>query len=769
MAPRASRILTFTLISGTLAATIVAGSPVARADDGDPGFTDPGVARISLLTGSVDVKRADSGDVVAASLNAPLGIGDFLSTRDDARAELELGHRTAFRVAPDSQIRFTRLDPGSNVAQLAEGTVEVRLFDGDGAHPEVDTPNATILPRNDGRYRVTVDADGDSRITVRSGVASVAVVDGPSQDVQAGTSVFVRGSGANAQIDEADAIAYDSFDAWNGEQDRREADDSYAYADDRYVGAGDLGRYGSWQDVPGYGEAWHPTYAADFAPYRDGRFAWEPYYGWTWVSAEPWGWAPYHYGRWFYANDVGWCWSPARYEVPQYRPALVAFLSFGGGGGFDAGFGNIGWVPLAPYEAFHPWWGRGYGDHDFGGGYGNRTVVNVTNVTNITNVRNVTIDNYRNIDAPGAIVAIGHENFVGGHFEHPLNVTAAQLREQHAIVARGVVPIVPTRANLAFGGGGIRETARTTSPAFASFATKTPVPKIHSFDEQRDAVRAVAVRTYPNAAAAIDGGRVRERSMTSPNSETVGARAAATRPTETRTDFAQRPATVDVRRPDTTGEGRPVPTELGRTSPWSRFDDRGNAATASNARENADASRGETYRDERSSAPTVVRGDAPSPAEDRVTREPRARTPATSRDEASPATPVVRGDAPTITRDDASTVTRAPRRETPSTFRGTDAPSYAEHGTTRTTARENGFGTVTTPQDRFARPNRTVEERSANVREPASFATQPRAHEPAPVVRDEPSRTDGSRRTEAERATAPHPTHAERDADHVSR
>ena len=101
---------------------------------------------------------------------------------------------------------------------------------------------------------------------------------------------------------------------------------------------------------------------------------WEPYYGWTWVDNEPWGWAPFHYGNWFYAADYGWAWYPGAYAVARpyvYRPALVAFFSFGGGGGnFSVGFGNVGWVPIAPYEPFHPWWGNGGGY-----GYGGTTVV----------------------------------------------------------------------------------------------------------------------------------------------------------------------------------------------------------------------------------------------------------------------------------------------------------------------------------------------------------------------------------------------------------
>ena len=88
---------------------------------------------------------------------------------------------------------------------------------------------------------------------------------------------------------------------------------------------------------------------------------------------------------------AGWCWWPGAVRQPHYwRPALVGFFGFGGGGGgvsIGIGFGNVGWVPLAPHEAWHPWYGRGwYGQ----GGY-NRTLVNNTIIRN-TNIYNV----YRN-------------------------------------------------------------------------------------------------------------------------------------------------------------------------------------------------------------------------------------------------------------------------------------------------------------------------------------------------------------------------------------
>ena len=84
--------------------------------------------------------------------------------------------------------------------------------------------------------------------------------------------------------------------------------------------------------MPDYGQVWTPYATAGWAPYRDGRWVWEPFYGWTWVSYEPWGWAPYHYGRWFFYGS-SWCWWPGPLSVypayyPVWAPAYVSFFGF---------------------------------------------------------------------------------------------------------------------------------------------------------------------------------------------------------------------------------------------------------------------------------------------------------------------------------------------------------------------------------------------------------------------------------------------------------
>lgn len=467
-----------------LCSAFIFSAAVPASADAPP--ADPGVARLGLLTHEVDVTRADSGDVFAATLNTPLSIGDDITTLDDAYAEIQFDYAASLRVAPDTQLRFTQLDPGDHVAQLAQGSVDMREFRGLDAHPEIDTPGAAIRPGSSGSVRVTVDGDGNTEVTVRAGQADVTAA-ASTQTVTEGTSVMVTGSGDGAQIAAIGSVPLDAFDTFNNDRDAYlERFHDQRYVDAGLVGADDLDGYGHWIATADYGQVWVPDNQDDgWAPYHSGRWVWEPYYGWTWVAAEPWGWAPYHYGNWFYAAGTGWCWYPGSYAAaaPVYRPALVAFFSFGGGN-IGVSFGNVGWVPIAPGEPFHPWWG-------YGGV--NTTVINTTVVNNYI---------YRNGSAPGGAVAVTNGSFSRGNFSHVTPVTPEQFAAVEPV--RGLVPIVPTSRNLGFDGAKLAPLETTSQPGgrFAGFAPPAAAPK--PFALQRAAVAGAASSAYPERAQTFE-------------------------------------------------------------------------------------------------------------------------------------------------------------------------------------------------------------------------------------------------------------------------
>lgn len=122
---------------------------------------------------------------------------------------------------------------------------------------------------------------------------------------------------------------------------------------------------------------------------------------------------------------------------------MVGFFGFGEPGfgvSLGFGYGNVGWVPLAPFERYRPWYGRG-----FTGGR-NVAIVNNTNITNV----------YRNARFSGAVTGLRAGDFgrvgVGRNaFVRPNSADLAR-----AGVVSGGTPFAPGRNSSArsFGAAG---------------------------------------------------------------------------------------------------------------------------------------------------------------------------------------------------------------------------------------------------------------------------------------------------------------------------
>jgi hypothetical protein len=445
------------------------------------------VARISALNGTVTVKQGDSGDTVAAAINAPMIVGDYLATGNGSRAEIQIDDASFVRASEDVQLRFTRMDPTDHTLQLAAGTIEVSLIKVTDGRPQVETPSIRIKPEEAGAYRITVTSDGDTLLTVRSGQADLIAPQG-TQTITQGVTVAIHGSSANPTFRTIQTIAYDDFDTWNSDRDKF-AWRAYAnaYASPDIVGQADLSNYGQWVSSANYGYVWAPYNQYGWAPYRYGRWSWVNNCGWTWVGYEPWGWAPYHYGRWFYAPAFGWAWYPGpRYYQSYWQPALVAFFNFGGGGGFGFGIGNIGWVPLGPYEPYYPY-------------YNVRHVTNITNITNIVNVTHVHNigTTYGNSRWPGGVTAVSAGSFSGGSKYQYVQVSQRDL--QDVTLAKGWLPVAPTKADTRFTQSPASVApAGPASPRFAAM----PAPKEEqTFDQQRATALTIAQRMTAQAQA----------------------------------------------------------------------------------------------------------------------------------------------------------------------------------------------------------------------------------------------------------------------------
>jgi len=327
----------------------------------------PGVARLSFVHGDVSQQRGDNGQWVAMTLNTPIEPGDRVSTGQDARAEFQLDYANVLRMSNNVTANITTLARNRIQVQVGLGLTTYSVLRGSEADSEIDTPNAAVHPLGEGEYRILVNSNAETQVIVRSGSADVSTPQG-STHVEKGQMITVAGT-ENAQYKTDPAPAKDEWDSWNNDRDKRIASaDSWQHTDRYYTGSEDLDRNGTWSEIPDYGPVWAPANVdPGWAPYRAGRWVYEPYYGWTWVSYEPWGWAPYHYGRWMVYGG-SWVWWPgpvAAYPgyYPIWSPAYVSFFGFGGGGwglsfGFGfGGWGRVGWLPVGPGDWYHPWYG----------------------------------------------------------------------------------------------------------------------------------------------------------------------------------------------------------------------------------------------------------------------------------------------------------------------------------------------------------------------------------------------------------------------------
>ena len=462
----------------------------------EPAKTDQGVGRISLIHGDVSTQRGDSGDWSAATLNQPVMTGDKVSTGDNARAEVQLDFANFLRLGPNAKANIANLTQKTIQIQLGQGLANYTVSKDSEAEPEIDTPNVSLHPaHHDGVFRIEVRPDGDTIIIVRKGEAQLSTPEG-SAVVHSGEMATVRGDSNSAQYKITDAPDHDAWDQWNADRDHMiQNAQSWKHTNHYYAGSQDLDAYGSWKNVPDYGDVWVPNEPDGWVPYRDGNWTYEPYYGWTWVGYEPWGWAPYHYGRWF-SYGGGWAWWPGPVYGgyrPFWAPAYVSFWGWGGGFGFGVGWGGwggFGWLPLGPCDWYHPWWGgyggrfgwagRGWGDRGWRDGrYGGFAPLHGgTRFSNVANLHDAHISR-----------ALSTVN--AGHFGTGRVSAMAATREQigGARMMAGNLPVVPSRASLSASGRAAAPSTIRNGGSERFFGTHNNMARPVSFQQQTASLR----------------------------------------------------------------------------------------------------------------------------------------------------------------------------------------------------------------------------------------------------------------------------------------
>jgi FecR protein len=336
----------------------------------------PNAARIERVDGEVGLDRSlDNNGAptqwLAATPNLPITVGDRIYVRDNSRASLAFTGRDFARLEPRSSLDVLSLSNRRTQLALRDGSC---VFNVGALAPnelfEVATPLGAVDFDQPGLYQVGINDNGNTVISVLSGLAQVVGLGGSGQISKGEVLTLVGQTASDVVLSRLEPTyagnlvndyysyqyptlydgRYTSYDAYLNDPyyyDPYNRYVSYQYVPDIIPGVEDLDAYGDWQDVSGYGHCWHPRVDAAWVPYQQGYWTTDEPYGLTWVSTEPWGYAPYHYGRWAYLSNQ-WFWVPDSINTqPAYAPALVAFVPL-------PQANEVGWVPLAPSDPYLP-------------------------------------------------------------------------------------------------------------------------------------------------------------------------------------------------------------------------------------------------------------------------------------------------------------------------------------------------------------------------------------------------------------------------------
>jgi hypothetical protein len=427
-----------------IAGFVFGGATLAMADDDPPSR----VGRLSYTEGTVSFHTADDTDWVPATVNYPVTAGASFWADANSRAEIQIGPNEV-RMDQQTELDIVRLDDDATQLHIGQGAVNLHVIAVPTHGLSVLTARGQVDVMTPGIYHIDGGMPNGDAPPDQIGLA---VLQGQARfDGTHSAVTLEQGGGANFGGTPINAVLVDAqstpIDDWAASREAAAAaSQSARFVPPEMTGYQDLDRNGQWAPTPQYGNVWYPTtVAADWAPYHNGHWAFVAPWGWTWIDDAPWGFAPFHYGRWVQV-DGRWGWAPVVPGVavarPVYAPALVAFI---GGGGFGVSLSvgpvaAVGWVPLAPFEPFHPWY------HTSPAYVRNVNVMNVnkTVINNVTVVNNnITVNNYAN---RGAATVVPSQAFThaGPVQQAAVVVPREQLAAVHVAPAETVVAFKPS-------------------------------------------------------------------------------------------------------------------------------------------------------------------------------------------------------------------------------------------------------------------------------------------------------------------------------------
>ena len=288
------------------------------------------IVRISYVDGQVRIDHGSGYE--SASMNVPVTEHNWLQTRSDGWAEVQLEDGGLVRLAPDTVIAFTELSRFASggtatTIDLDQGEAEFKVGKRDDSEFHVTVKKKTIVLEHSGSFRVTSTNADPLEVVVWKGEITVRDSDSGGEVSVKKNETFVLDAMDTARYALDQGAESDELDQWSKQRD----DYLSAYASGRgqfqspyQYGTGDLNYYGQYFSDPTYGTLWQPTGVnLGWDPFANGYWIYSPGFGYTWVSAYPWGWLPYRYGNWVFINGRGWCWEPGGWNRWHTGPRWV--------------------------------------------------------------------------------------------------------------------------------------------------------------------------------------------------------------------------------------------------------------------------------------------------------------------------------------------------------------------------------------------------------------------------------------------------------------
>ena len=174
-----------------------------------------GAIRVNLLEGDVQVKIADTGEWVPASVNMPLVEGDELWVPDGSRAAIQSTLGDYVRLDEGTALQILRMDLDSYQFHLAEGRVYVLNRAPRRSVLQFDTPDASIRAFGNASFGIDIPG-GETDISVFRGSVQ-AENDGGTTTVRAGNMLAV-GEDGTAEL--SPVPSPDDWRRWNAQRDR---------------------------------------------------------------------------------------------------------------------------------------------------------------------------------------------------------------------------------------------------------------------------------------------------------------------------------------------------------------------------------------------------------------------------------------------------------------------------------------------------------------------------------------------------------------------